>query len=413
MAILAPKYRIFLSTLLFLSAPLSVHAAIKTIPFEVSGWLPYWRVATSTADVLPRISSLTSVMPFGYTVRNDGTLFDAYGLGSPTSSTSPLASALITAARSAKVRVVPTVMWSNGAAIHATLSNKAKRIALENRIATLAKSQGFDGIDIDFEGKYAKTKPYFSLFLEGLYQRMGNKWVYCAIEARTPLSSRYDGTPPPDATEYANDFVAINKYCDRVELMTYDQQTIDVKLNKAANGTPYIPVSDTKWVEKTVTLAAKTIAKKKLVIGVATYGYEWEVTALSESGFRYDLQWAFNPRYALELATSLGIIPMRNSAGEMSFLYTPTTTPLTEGRETVPPQNSQPMATTAISYEAAFAGPTRLDPPPPQNILWWSDAQAIQEKIELATKLGLRGVAIFKLDGGEDQALWDLLPKKK
>ncbi|MDD2657393.1 MAG: glycosyl hydrolase family 18 protein [Candidatus Pacebacteria bacterium] len=401
----------FVGALLLISAPLEVHAAIKAAPLEVSGWLPYWRVATSTADVLPHLSSLTSVMPFGYTVRNDGTLFDAYGLGSPTSSTSPLALALITAAKAAKVRVVPTVMWSNGAAIHATLSNKAKRIALEDRIAALAKSQGFDGIDIDFEGKQAKTKPYFSLFLEGLYRRMGKKFVYCAIEARTPLSSRYDGTPPPDATTYANDFVAINKYCDRVELMVYDQQTVDVRLNKAANGAPYIPVSDVQWVEKVVNLAAKTISKKKLMIGVATYGYEWEVTPLSESGYRYDLQWAFNPRYALELAASLGITPVRNSAGEMSFLYTPTTTPM-EGREAVPPQNSQPVATTAISYEGAFAGVTRLDPPPPQNILWWSDAQAIADKIALAKKLGVRGVAIFKLDGGEDQALWNLFPKR-
>ena len=349
-------------------------------------------------------------MPFGYTVRNDGTLYDAYELGSADSTTSPLALALVTAAKAAKVRVVPTVMWSNSAAIHAILSNKTKRIALEDRIAALVKRQGFDGIDIDFEGKYAKTKPYFSLFLQGLYQRMGNKWVYCAIEARTPVSDRYDGTPPPDATEYANDFVAINKYCDRVELMTYDQQTVDVTLNKAADGTPYIPIADTKWVEKVVTLAAKTISKKKLEIGIATYGYEWEVTPLSESGFRYDLQWAFNPRYATDLAASLGVTPSRNSAGEMSFSYTPTTTPMS-GRDTVPVQDTQTVATTVSFSDVATAGPMKIVSPP-QNILWWSDAQAIADKIALAKKLGVRGVAIFKLDGGEDQTLWNILPKR-
>lgn len=406
---IAKKVFLF-SALLFASAPFFAHAAVKSAPLEISGWLPYWRVATSTADVLPRLSLLTSVMPFGYTVRNDGTLYDAYGLGSPTSSTTPLALALITAAKQKKVRVVPTIMWSNGAAIHAILSNKKTRIALEDRIAALAKSQKFDGIGIDFEGKYAKTKPYFSLFLQGLYQRMGNKWVYCAIEARTPVSDRYDGTPPPDATEYANDFAALNKYCDRVQFMTYDQQTVDVTLNKAANGAPYIPIADTKWVEKTITLAAKTISKKKIEIGVATYGYEWEVTPLSESGFRYDLQWAFNPRYALDLAASLGITPTRNSAGEMSFLYTPTTTPL-DGRETVPVQDTQTVATTATFSDVATAGPLKFTAPA-QNILWWSDAQAIQDKITLAKKLGVRGIAIFKLDGGEDQRLWEILANK-
>ena len=39
----------------------------------------------------------------------------------------------------------------------------------------------------------------------------------------------------------------------------------------------------------------------------------------------------------------------------------------------------------------------------------WSDAQAIKSKIDLAKKLGVRGVAIFKIDGGEDPAMWEIL----
>ena len=243
------------------------------------------------------------------------------------------------------------------------------------------KDNGFDGIDIDFEGKSAETRPYFSLFLKGLYALMGNKLVYCAIEPRTPASSAFAVLPP--VLEYANDYAAINKYCDRVEIMAYDQGAVDLKLNAAASSTPYVPVSDIKWVQKVVTLAAQTISKKKIIIGIATYGYEYDLIPLSQSGYRYDLEWAFNPGYATTLASELGLTITRNSAGEMSFVYVPTTTP----------QTARAM-------------------PGPLHIAWWSDARAVSDKIALAKKLGVRGVALFKLDGGEDPNIWNVLPTK-
>ena len=43
------------------------------------------------------------------------------------------------------------------------------------------------------------------------------------------------------------------------------------------------------------------------------------------------------------------------------------------------------------------------------RIIWWSDAQAIKQKVNLARKLGVRGVAIFKLDGSADPQTWSVL----
>ncbi|MBI2410164.1 hypothetical protein HYV30_03960 [Candidatus Kaiserbacteria bacterium] len=374
---------------LFFLLPWNASAAAKPLAFEVTGWIPYWRAATGTADILSRLDQFTAVMPFGYIVQNDGSLYDAFGFEA-TEATST-ARVLTAVAKAQKTRVIPTVMWSNGAAIHAILSNGPKRRALEDAIAKLVKDNNFDGIDIDFEAKWAKTRPYFSLFLQGLYMRMGPKWVYCTIEPRTPPSAAYDVIPA--TLEYANDYSAINKYCDRVQIMAYDQGAVDIRLNAAANGSPYIPNSDVRWVEKVVTHAAKLIPKKKLLIGIPTYGYEYDVYPLTR-GFRYDRVWAFNPRYALDLASSLGIAPSRNSGGEISFLYTPTTT------------------VSNLIAAAGSAGPLPATTTPPQRIVWWSDASAISDKVQLAKKLGVRGVAIFKIDGGQDPGLWDVLPKR-
>ncbi|MDE2071757.1 MAG: peptidoglycan-binding protein, partial [Patescibacteria group bacterium] len=222
--------------------------------FEYSGWLPGWRAASSTADVLPHLAQFKSVMPFVLKVAGDGTLSNTSQLAEE-----PWAS-LIAAAKAQKVRVVPTIMWGKGSEIQAVLSDTKKRIALEDAVARLVKQNGFDGIDIDFEAKQAQTINYFSTFLKGLYARMGSKWVYCTVEARMPLEDRYGPgmTIPPDATQYANDYVAMNKYCDRVEIMAYDQGTIDVKLNNARSA-PYAPVADPLWVAALVDVAAQSI----------------------------------------------------------------------------------------------------------------------------------------------------------
>ena len=395
----------------------------KTVPFEISGWIPYWRTATGTIDALEHLDTFKEINPFGYTVKKNGSLFDALNVDLPSWQT------LMSAARKKKIRVIPTVMWSNTEAIHAVLKSKKLRTAHIKEIVAVVKKHNFDGIDIDYEGKKADTRPYFTAFLRELYAAMGKKWVMCTIEARTPLNDRFDVIPKN--VEFANDYNAINKYCDRVRIMAYDQQAIDLRLNAMVPG-PYVPVADPQWVEKVIVLAAKTIAKKKIIIGVPTYGYEYEVTPLIY-GYRYNRLWAFNPRYGIEEAQRVGTSPRRNVAGELSFSYVVSSTDAKQnkgqeigasgnidltasanlavgaGRDITQINNENSGTTTFLS--AVFDHITSSTTP--FRLLWWSDGQAVKDKIELAKKLGVRGIAIFKIDGGEDPAIWDVLNELK
>ncbi|MEK7531347.1 MAG: glycosyl hydrolase family 18 protein [Patescibacteria group bacterium] len=378
----------------FVFSGLEVQATKAQAKLEVSGWIPYWRKDRGVTEALQHLDAFTEINPFGYSVKINGTLADTAKMNEE-----PWTS-LITSAKAKKIRIIPTVMWSDTEAIHRILSNQKTRIALEDEITALVKNNNYDGIDIDFEGKRAETMDYFSTFLKGLYQRMGKKWVMCTIEIRTPLESRYDNIPKD--IRYANDFVAINKYCDRVRFMAYDQGTIDVVLNRARMA-PYIPVADPAWVEKSILLVAKNIPKKKISIGLATYGYEYTFTKLSERGYRYDLEWALNPKYGIDLAKSLGITPTRNASNEISFMYTPTSTASLVSQNSQE-EGGQPLSTSSVAQNlpgAPLKGPT--------NIVWWSDAIAIKDKIDLAKKLGVRGVSIFKIDGGADPGLWEVL----
>jgi spore germination protein YaaH len=373
-------FKLLLLTLIFI-LPCQTFAT----PFQVAGWIPYWRTAQGTADALAHIGDFTQISPFGFTVKSDGTLADTMNIGAASWQT------LIAAARAKGVKVIPTVMWSDTDAIDKVLSNTKLRKAHVQNIINMLNAGNFDGVDIDYEGKKDSDENYFSLFLQELWNATGKRLVVCSIEPRTPLDSRFSVIP--QNITYANDFVAINKYCDQVRIMTYDQGTVDLKLDKAANGL-YEPIADTAWVEKVVKLAEQQISKKKIVIGVATYGHEYQVTRTS-NGFQYNFLTSFDPDYALDIAQSFSITPSRNTAGELSFVYVPTSTPAT-------------LTQTGTANIGTTTGQGNIGIGT-FNFVSWSDASAIADKIALAKKLGVLGIAIFKIDGGEDPGLWKIL----
>ncbi len=373
--------------------------------FEVTGWIPYWRQATGTADTLPHLSKMTEVNPFTYTLKSDGTLMD----NGPTNAEPWLSFNAV--AKAQGVRVIPTVMTSNGALVHELLSDQTKRIALEDHIAEVVKTNGYDGIDIDFEGKQAQTKDYFSTFLKGLKQRLGDKWLMCTIETRIPDADRYFGAEiPADSQVFANDLKAIGTYCDRVRLMTYDQQRIDMKINADAGTRLYAANGDPAWVEKVVNFMAKDIPKSKILIGVPTYGYEYSVTTYEGGQHIYDILWTFNPGHAqrqpgisaIPLSEKYGVTPERQYWGELGFTYVPVenaTTSIVSGN----PMSAMSASAAAASYANAYHSNLSY------RYVVWPDEFATLQKIELAKRLGVRGISIFKLDGGQDPDIWNAL----
>jgi spore germination protein YaaH len=381
-------------------APMFASAAhAQTADLEYSGWIPYWAAKKGADDARKHIKQLDEVNPFTYTVKSNGTINDAGKMGA--SHWKKLKSA----AEKEGTRYVPTVMWSDGARIHATLSDPTLRQAHITAIVNLVEKNEYDGIDIDYEGKWAETKDYFSLFLEELDAALDDKWLSCTIEARMPVADRYTGTPPATAYQVANDLPAIGRACDAVRIMTYDQQTADQKLNALRPG-PYFPLADSKWTEKVVNLMTADIAKNKLSVGVATYGRELEVTVSPSGKFTYKNLWSFNPGYAGEIEKKFKVKRSRNAAGEMSLTY------IDKKQKNGPTQKAlialAPPGT--LSGEQVAAGAkvyaAKNNVPVTFRFLSWSDAGALGGHVALAKALGVNGIAVFKIDGSEDKGIW-------
>lgn len=373
-------------------------APLRAEASEVAGWIPYWAASAGFKDAKKNFDSLDTVYLFAYTVKKDGSLLDQMKLDKSA------AKRFIKDANKAGVDVIPTIMTSDTNGIHAILSNDSNREDHIEEIVEMVEQGDYAGVDIDYEGKKAETKEYFSAFLTELKKELGSKTLSCTIEARTPPDSLY--TVVPGTLRYANDLDVIGDVCDMVNVMTYDQQRADIKLNKARQGAPYYPVADPEWVEKVAKLMTQSIPKSKLMLGVATYGREVEVTVSPDWFQSYDSLWAVNPSYAVSQAKKAKVTPTRNAAGELSYTYLPKKSKVKLSKSLDIPSNTpkgMEVAARALAHANKTGDTVKF------NMVWWSDAVAVASKVDLAEELGLRGISIFKIDGGEDKAIWKSL----
>lgn len=121
------------------------------------------------------------------------------------------------------------------------------------------------------------------------------------------------------------------------------------------------PVAPLAWVEDVVRYAVERVPREKLVLGLATNGYDW-----GGEGPGTELQTAD----ALTLAAGVGAVPRWDPEGAAStFGY---------ARDGV------------------------------QHTVWFEDARSAELKSAVARREGLRGVTVWRL-GGEDARLWDAL----
>lgn len=365
---------------------------------EVTGWIPYWESRKGPESARENLEDLTEIHPFAFVVQPNGKVKDLAGLRKSAWRK------LFKEARKEGLEIIPTVMWSDTERIHEILSDEDDRGDLVDEIVKIVRKGKYDGIDVDFEAKKASTRGHYSAFLTELKDELDDKTLVCTTEARTPPESLYSVVPRN--IEYANDYNVIARVCDRVNIMTYDQQRADLKLNELRSGAPYFPLADPLWVEKVINLTIQTIPPEKIRLGVGTYGRENMVTVMPNWFQGYTRIRAINEPDGLKIAEDFDITPRRNEAGELELTYisdSSTRNLLSKTRAPRSTDEALEAAMRALSYSNSTGQTVFV------NHVSWSDAEAIEDKIELAKRYGLAGIAIFKIDGHEDPDLWEVV----
>lgn len=372
-----------------------VKAATTSQPLKYGVWLPFWKAQDGAQDVSVNLDKLSEVSPFSYEIGTGGKIIDDANINNGSWA------GWFSAARELGVKIIPTVAWFDTTPMYNLLSNTKTRQAHEDAIAALAKAQKFDGIDIDYENKPSKIKPYFSLFIEGLSDRLhaAKRTLTCTVEPRSPAADIW--ATPPDPLPYSDDYAVLNKYCDEIRVMAYDQGTVDLTLDaQKGSSTLYAPVADPDWVTRVLKNMLTSINPKKVMLGIPTYGYEYQVS-WNKGVTTYQRVRSFTFQEAMDRADLVGIAPMRNSADELSYAYQTSTYVLG-----IPGVLTSYVSSTKPQILSPAPAPI---PANATNTLFvsFSDAQSALDKINLAKKYGLRGVMFFKADGELDPAIWD------
>jgi spore germination protein len=257
--------------------------------------------------------------------------------------------AAVAALRAGGARVLPAVAnyrdktWDR-TVVAGLLADPARRHAHVARIRELVRQRGFDGIDVDYEHLATADRAGFTALVSELAAGLHADGKLLAVTLH-PKSSE----PGPQPKNRAQDYAAVGRVADEVRIMMYDYHWDTSTPGALA------PIG---WVRRVMTWAATQVPRPKLVLGVATYGYDWV------GGRGTSLMWSEITRRARAVGATAG-------------------------------------------YDTTVQAPwfRYVDAGGAAHTVWYEDARSTAAKRAVVRELGLGGMHYWRL-GGEDPGTW-------
>ncbi|MBI4882467.1 MAG: HAD-IA family hydrolase [Actinobacteria bacterium] len=277
----------------------------------ISGWAPYWVLPQATETVGTNGALLHEVSPFWFTTTGAVTIEVAANV-------EPSAmQALIAQIRSTGGRVVPSITDGMGKAeMAAMLADPVSRSRHIATIADLVTREGFDGIDIDYEGfafvddyaSWETTRPNWVIFLRQLATSLHARGARLVVSV-PPI---YDTERTPESGRWVYDYAAMGAIVDNIRIMGYDYSV-------SAPG----PIAPIGWVRSAIQAAKEAVEDdSKLVLGIPLYGRNWVVSVVGTCPADAEGTVPITQASATELIAKRGAVPVYDyNINETMFTY--------------------------------------------------------------------------------------------
>lgn len=252
----------------------------------------YFDIAPGAIDDLnEHAHDITTLIPFWYGVKSDGTLAD-------------MSSQEVKNIASQNNLPIFAIVHNysdpkKSQLIHDLLSNASLRNTLIMNITTMAVYNNYPGINIDFEFVPPEDRNNLNAFMENLYSSLKNvgKIVTISLPAEIEDNPRH---PFSGAFQYS----ILGQFTDQAYILAYDEHFSNPG-----------PIASIGFVRSVLNYAVTAIPSRKIWLGMAVYGYDWA------EGSNYPRTLSYSQ--AIETAKNLGAtIIYDETAQESTYTYT-------------------------------------------------------------------------------------------
>ncbi|MBI1741036.1 MAG: spore protein O [Candidatus Koribacter versatilis] len=230
---------------------------------------------------------------------------------------------------------------------HTILNDPAIRATAIRNMLAVVQTNGYSGINIDFEAILPKDRTAFSGFIGEVALAMRAAGYLTVVSVPAKVRDN-----PHDSWSGAFDYTALGRDADLLQLMTYDEH--------AVWGSPG-PVAGLDWVERCVRYALSAVPASKISMGMPAYGYDWNLTKKPGR----PIFWKQIPA----LVKRVGAVPLWDATSSSPYFF----------------------------YTAGDGA---------SHVVWYENPESISLKSRLVVTYDLEGVSVFAL-GFENRKFWE------
>ena len=303
---------------------------------------------------------------------------------------------LIAYASERGVRVLPSLLTSSGWLNHQLLTDPETSEHFLNQIVEYVDEMGYPGFDLDLEGIDAGDRDAYSAFVAKLSMALHGRGKILTLAIPAKTADVRTGWAGP------YDYAALGEHADLVLLMAYEYSW---------SGGPPGSIAPQTWVERVAAYAVSQMPPRKILIGLAFYGYDWNVTLGGRArALTYPqaaaLAQHYGARITVDGASQSGTFGYTARAGDVVPALPAVPAPRHDIAVRAPAECSvkQPTPTPAAG-PVPTPRPTPVPPLVQEHVVWLEDAASTAARLEIVRRHGVGGVGTWRI-GQEDPTVW-------